>query len=127
MVGNLGGFDSSIEITALGNPVNFLSRVDEITKHPRIKPLLTTKDLILDSTSASMLRQACPNLDLRRIELPQFQVSLRDFEDVRELWILTASDLSEHTVAFAFGTTGTTDERIPTPASANAEVRALRA
>ena len=125
MVGNLGGFDSSIEITALGNPVNFLSRVDEITKHPRIKPLLSVKDLILDTPSASILRKACPDMELRRIELPQFQVSLRDFEDVRDLWILTACELSEHRLAFAFTTVDATNERAPSVD--NAEVRAFRA
>ena len=47
IVGNLGGLDSSIEITALGSPVNFLSRLDDLTKEPAISEILNSGDIIV--------------------------------------------------------------------------------
>jgi class 3 adenylate cyclase len=87
-VGNLGGFDSSIEITALGNPVNFLSRVDEVTKHQRIIPLLTGNELILDDESASCITSVSRHIDVQRVDLQKMDVSIRDFEETSTLWIL---------------------------------------
>jgi class 3 adenylate cyclase len=88
IVGNLGGFDSSIEITALGNPVNFLSRVDEVTKHQKIIPLLTGNELILDDESASCITSVSRHIDVQRVDLQKMDVSIRDFEETSTLWIL---------------------------------------
>ena len=46
LVGNIGGHNSSTNITALGTPVNILSRIDEITKNDNIRSLLDTNSLI---------------------------------------------------------------------------------
>jgi class 3 adenylate cyclase len=88
IVGNLGGFDSSIEITALGNPVNFLSRVDEVTKHQRIMPLLSGNELILDDESASCISSINQQIEIQRVDLRIIDVSIRDFEETSTLWIL---------------------------------------
>ena len=52
MVGNFGGLDSSVEITALGSPVNFLSRLDDLTKAPEMGSSLEPGNLILCQRSA---------------------------------------------------------------------------
>jgi class 3 adenylate cyclase len=96
IVGNLGGFDSSIEITALGNPVNLLSRIDEAVKQPRIRDLLAPSDIVLDEQTASALRRlgtAPP--ELRAIDLFDLQVAIRDFEDIRTIWILPADSATK--------------------------------
>ena len=54
IVGNLGGYDSSIEITALGSPVNLLSRIDEITKLPRFREVVRESDLVFCPTTAHL-------------------------------------------------------------------------
>lgn len=82
LVGNLGGFDSSIEITALGTPVNFLSRVDEITKVPHVSRLLHPGDLVLSEGAGEMLDRLVPDVVQRRIDLTDLGVKIRDFEDV---------------------------------------------
>ena len=99
IVGNLGGFDSSIEITALGNPVNFLSRVDEVTKHQRIIPLLTGNELILDDESASCITSVNRQIDVQRVDLQKMDVSIRDFEETSSLWILRNNQTNRSAVS----------------------------
>lgn len=100
LVGNLGGLDSSIEITALGSPVNYLSRVDEITKHPRMKELLEPGDLILCERSAHILRSLVPSLDVREILLPG--VTIRDFPEVSCIYSIKVTESSYTSVAAAY-------------------------
>lgn len=99
LVGNLGGLDSSIEITALGSPVNLLSRVDEITKHPQIKGLLEPGDLLLCERSSQLMAELVPNLRVDKIELPG--VTIRDFPEVSCIYSVKATDSNYAAVAAA--------------------------
>jgi class 3 adenylate cyclase len=98
IVGNLGGFDSSIEITALGNPVNFLSRVDEITKHQRVRPLLIGNELVLDDESASCISSVVQEIQIQCLDLHAIDVSIRDFEETAMLWILRNNQVNRDAV-----------------------------
>lgn len=95
VVGNLGGFDSSVEITALGNPVNFLARLDEQTKHPRLAPRLSEDELILDSTTAELLRRRFDSISLKRIDLLEIDINIRDFSNVDEIFTFAPSKLNK--------------------------------
>ena len=88
VVGNLGGMDSSIEITALGSPVNFLSRLDELTKTPQLKPHLQNPCLLLCSATASHLEELELGLTLQKLNLRQMGLQIRSFEDVEEVFIM---------------------------------------
>jgi class 3 adenylate cyclase len=87
VVGNLGGFDSSIEITALGNPVNFLARVDEATKNPAIRDLITNNHIVMDDRTAERLQAILPEFTPQRLDLAEFGVRIRDFEKVDHIWL----------------------------------------
>ncbi len=92
VVGNLGGFDSSIEITALGNPVNLLSRLDELVKHPLIRNRIGTQDIVVDDKTATVLQELSNSqLPLRPLRLADFGVLIRDFESIPTVWLLTAN------------------------------------
>ena len=93
MVGNFGGLDSSIEITALGSPVNFLSRLDDITKAPEMAELLKPGDLILCERSASLLRELGIPLDLISIDLCSMGLKVRDFPETRIVYTLKPNDI----------------------------------
>ena len=95
MVGNFGGLDSSVEITALGTPVNFLSRVDELTKEQAIAELLQSGDIILSSTAKDTLEPLALPLDLVPLELDKLDLRIRDFPEVRTLYKLTPSPETE--------------------------------
>jgi class 3 adenylate cyclase len=96
IVGNLGGFDSSIEITALGSPVNFLSRVDEATKHPALAGELEPGDLILCSQSrkilADIFEESGIRLSIRNLDLRSIGVCIRDFPETEALYSMKPDD-----------------------------------
>ncbi|MCR9260996.1 MAG: hypothetical protein NXH95_14830 [Pseudomonadaceae bacterium] len=89
MVGNFGGLDSSVEITALGTPVNFLSRVDDITKHPKLASILKSGDLVLSSDVIDHVTQLGVELPTTAVDLYAMDISIRDFPETRYLYILT--------------------------------------
>lgn len=92
IVGNLGGYNSSVEITALGSPVNFLSRLDDASKHPNFKGLLSEMDLIISSEAAETIKAMQLNLQLKEVNLDQLGVEIRDFPEVKVVWLLPASE-----------------------------------
>lgn len=91
IVGNIGGFDSSVEITALGSPVNFLSRVDELTKHPKIRDKLQSSDLILCDRSMDLLRQLKIKPETRTLDLTTMGLNIRNFPDARRIHTMRPS------------------------------------
>ena len=88
IVGNLGGYDSSIEITALGSPVNLLSRIDEITKLPKFKELVRESDLVLCPMTARLLSHLDLGCEIMTLELSRVGARIRDFEEMTTLWVL---------------------------------------
>jgi class 3 adenylate cyclase len=94
-VGNLGGFDSSIEITALGNPVNFLARLDEATKHPAIRKLVTSNHIVMDDQTAAELQALIPEFSPRCLSLRKVGIEIRDFEDIDSIWLYKAESRSD--------------------------------
>ncbi|MEQ8858639.1 MAG: adenylate/guanylate cyclase domain-containing protein [Pseudomonadales bacterium] len=86
VVGNLGGLDSSIEITALGPPVNFLSRLDELTKHPRLAALLRAGDILICSNTAEVLARSELKIDLEMVDLSGLELHVRDFPEAARIF-----------------------------------------
>lgn len=91
VVGNLGGLDSSIEITALGPPVNYLSRLDELTKHTNLARLLDPGDVLVCSHTCSTLDKASVTLDFEEISISSLGLSVRDFPDATTVFRLKRS------------------------------------
>ncbi len=95
IVGNLGGLDSSVEITALGSPVNFLSRLDDTTKDPKLADLLAPGDIIVSESSFECLATHGVNIDVKRIDLKKIGVSVRDFPETERIYVLRDSASNE--------------------------------
>ena len=92
VVGNLGGFDSSVEITALGSPVNFLSRLDDITKAPAMQSKIQSSDIVMCSDSKNLLSKMGLDLNFCEIDLDKEGISVRDFPEVKYIYSLQPSD-----------------------------------
>lgn len=92
IVGNLGGLDSSIEITALGSPVNFLSRLDDLTKEPTIANLLSPGDIITCENTISSLKTIGIRLDFQHIDVHGLNLSIRDFPETQSVFRIAPSD-----------------------------------
>lgn len=92
MVGNFGGLDSSIEITALGTPVNFLSRVDELTKAPQLSSRIRHGDLILCERTVNLVSELGVELPFEELNLSCLDLEIRDFPETKLLFKLTPTD-----------------------------------
>lgn len=88
VVGNLSGYDSTIEITAIGTPVNILSRIDEITKKEVLRQHITEGDIIITPNLLPALNRCFPGLNLVLIPLSAMNLKIRDFEHIEELYLL---------------------------------------
>lgn len=87
IVGNLSGYDSNIEITAIGKPVNCLSRIDEITKHKQLREHLTEGDILLTPSILDAVKSTCPGIELSMISIAAMGIKIRDFEEIEELYL----------------------------------------
>lgn len=109
VVGNLGGFNSSIEITAIGTPVNFLSRLDSLTKEPSLKLRVKKEDLILDSRSVEILKGMLPEIEIQVINIHDLGLKIRDFENISQIYIIPYTErninLIESLYEYVEGTT----------------------
>ena len=92
IVGNLGGLDSSIEITALGPPVNFLSRLDEATKNYNLSSQIHPGDILVCAETHRVLRGLSDQLEWTRIDFGSAEVKIRDFQDVHSIYAIRPSD-----------------------------------
>jgi class 3 adenylate cyclase len=91
IVGNVGGFDSSVEITALGSPVNFLSRLDELTKNPKLRDYLHSSDLILCDRSMELLRELGVAPATFTVDLAALGLQIRSFPEVQRIHTMRPS------------------------------------
>ena len=92
LVGNFGNMDSSLEITALGPPVNLLSRIDELTKTEVMSKLLDHGDLLIDQKAHDELKVIrCP-IHLEPIDLESIGLSIRDFPDEKYLYRISPTE-----------------------------------
>ena len=82
IVGNIGGFDSSIEITALGPPVNYLSRLDEASKVDKLASRLRSGDILLSHDFFEKCSSKL-NVEWELIDLQQIGIVIRDFPKER--------------------------------------------
>ena len=101
-MGNLGGLDSSIEITALGSPVNFLSRLDDLTKEPSIAELLNSGDIIACDDTMMVLRTLRVNLESEVIDLCCLGLSVRDFPEAKMIHRIEPSEANYQTALRAY-------------------------
>jgi class 3 adenylate cyclase len=88
VVGNLGGYDSSIEITALGSPVNLLSRIDEVTRTSKFNGIARETDVILCPDTSRLLSHLALGVTMTSIDIWALGVRIRDFEEMQHVWIL---------------------------------------
>lgn len=87
-VGNIGGLDSSREITALGSSINLLSRVDEVTKVPAFRAQVPMNQVVCTAHFRDALMALIPGFQAVPIQLPELRLKIRDFEEESVLWVL---------------------------------------
>lgn len=103
VIGNLGGVGSSVEITALGSPVNFLSRLDDATKSPQLSEILNPCDLVVCQRTYSVLMDLGVDIELQEVDLKELNISVRDFPEVDSVYVLRPSDHNVEAVSEPYG------------------------
>jgi class 3 adenylate cyclase len=93
IVGNLSGYDSSIEITAIGSPVNYLSRIDELTKHEAFKDRLMGGDIIISKEMKEQISKKFPMLTMIEVNLRAMGLKVRDFDQTELLYVFRLGDV----------------------------------
>jgi class 3 adenylate cyclase len=92
VVGNIGGLDSSVEITALGSPVNYLSRLDDATKIPALAAQLKSSDIVLSESAFNQLVEGGIGIQARLIDLHSLGIEVRNFPAEKNVYCLQASE-----------------------------------
>jgi class 3 adenylate cyclase len=100
VVGNLGGHNSSREITAMGSPVNILDRIDQASKEPALKDLIQENDVILTNDAAEVLQLARPEVQIKRVNLEEIDIAIRDYPTERILWLMPINDFNRRQLVF---------------------------
>lgn len=95
VVGNIGGVDSSVEITALGSPVNYLSRLDELTKSPKFKAEIEYGDVVICEITYRELSSLGVQLDHQRLDLVDLELSIRDFSGSQAVYIIKPNNQNQ--------------------------------
>ena len=95
VVGNIGGVDSSVEITALGSPVNYLSRLDELTKSESFRKEVVYGDVVICQTTFESIKRLGISLDHKKLNLSDMALSIRDFSDSEHVYIVAASNRNQ--------------------------------
>ena len=111
LVGNVGGLNSAVEITALGSPVNFLSRLDDATKIAGLAKHLAPGDLVLSKDAALVLESLNVGVNLQSVDLRMEDVEIRDFPEVEDLYILKPLRQKNGLISKLFSVAG--DEFVP--------------
>lgn len=90
IVGNIGGVDSSVEITALGPPVNFLSRLDELTKSRKLQSHIEFGDVVVCSETFKTV--AGLGLKHHRVDLARLGLIVKDFPESTVVYVIKPTD-----------------------------------
>ncbi len=91
IVGNLSGYDSNIEISAIGKPINLLSRIDELTKNKTLQDNLSDAEIILTPEMVEPLKNIFPGIEIITLPIESLNLKIRDFESIGDLYILPVS------------------------------------
>ena len=110
IVGNIGGFDSSVEITALGSPVNFLARIDEATKTIALGDQLENGDILICEKTYELLDSIQLDLRVRKINLEESGVKIRDFTDQTILYSIKSTEYNRRCIGQYYESNSLTEE-----------------
>lgn len=96
--GNIGGVEGYRHITVQGSPANICSRIDPITKNEKFKKDFSSDNFILTESAFDVLRFVYKNIDFHKVDLDEYNFSMRDFPDEKSLFIIPFSEKNQQIV-----------------------------
>ncbi len=94
LVGNIGGINSAREVTAMGSCINRLSRIDLVTKERKVADILGENAILMSEEYGLIVEKIFPSLTFSRIHLPDLELSIKDFPEVKQLIYFKLSEQS---------------------------------
>ena len=94
VVGNLSS-DDCIDYTAIGPNVNFVARIEELSKHPKIAEALGENGLLLSEDAHTRL-QGFLAAECCEIDIASEGVRVRSFSEITRLYYLRAREVMAH-------------------------------
>jgi class 3 adenylate cyclase len=91
-VGNVGGVGSAREITAIGNCVNRLSRIDSLTKNENLRKTIGHSAILLSADAGELLCRLLPALVFHELNLNSLGLEIKDFPEERKLYYFKLKD-----------------------------------
>lgn len=95
MVGNIGGIDSSREITAIGNAVNLASRIDTLTKEKALAQAIGENHIIMSEKFFMEMENAFNNknpFQTQKIDIHELELKIRDFPEEQYVYLFLGSE-----------------------------------
>jgi class 3 adenylate cyclase len=92
IVGNMGGTESSRDVTALGDPANLSARLDAITKEPILSEVLSSCPLVASTEALNVVRLLFPQLLIKSVDLRELDLSIRDFPEETKLHLIPITE-----------------------------------
>ena len=90
VVGNIGDDGTNIEITALGEPVNFASRIEDYVKAPERIKNFQEGSIFICSRTKELVTHYLPGFEVQKHFISDGFI--KDFEDVKEIFIVPTSE-----------------------------------
>jgi|AMFO01.1.fsa_nt_gi Adenylate cyclase, family 3 (some proteins contain HAMP domain) len=100
IVGNVGGRNSSREITALGPPVNLLARLDALTKEEAAAGRFDPGKVILSHRAGQAADFCFPGVCLQMVSLEELGLEVRDFPNEKILWLAAPTGRNRRAIGF---------------------------
>jgi class 3 adenylate cyclase len=90
IVGNIGGIDSSREITAIGNAVNLASRIDTLTKEKALAQAIGHNHIIMSEKFFMEMENVFSNknpFQTQKIDIHSLNLKIRDFPEEQYVYL----------------------------------------
>ncbi|MEM7646843.1 MAG: hypothetical protein AAF203_08045 [Pseudomonadota bacterium] len=90
-VGNIGGLNSAVEITAMGTPVNFLSRLETVVKSGEFIDKIPRDHIIVSSEVFQLISELNRNITFSPYTLSSTNIKIKDFESITTFYSFEAN------------------------------------
>jgi len=90
IVGNIGGIDSSREITAIGNAVNLASRIDTLTKEKALAQAIGHNHIVMSEKFFMEMENAFNHqipFQTQKIDIHSLNLKIRDFPEEQYVYL----------------------------------------